>query len=521
MNLPVKIGAASHDLFVLVKGLTGSEKSYYTKFAKRHADNNSALHLKLFKIIDESKENDDSAWSKKLGIKNKTHYSGLKTYLLKDILETIVYRKRNFSVDTQLYFMQEEVRLLLEKNALNQAEKICNKAISLAHKFEKYHILIQLLYLCNRVLEFKNYKQFKKSSEKDFNNLSDAIASQDRFIKSRFAYEKVRRISFRSWLPITADEKEDIIELKKELLQDKPVANENPLICLFYFGSLAACEYMLHQYEDCNITCDKILHLWKKNSHLINENPILFTLSMNTTNYNDFLSNDLKKVERNLKAYTTLAYKYLMNEVYQQYIEIIVFNARVKVFLKSGYFSNLRELLDTRTADILKYTASTLSPADQLSIKGSVCIAYFVLEKWDTAETLLLEMKEQNQQIEREDIWYFTLLFHLIILYEKKEWRRLESGLKSTYHFLYARKKLRKFEKDLMLFLNKLFLSGPDDDVNEMIAQFLTTLQEYKNDPVKKLFFLYFNYYGWLESKLMKISYKEYTTLQLTEEQRV
>ncbi|HSV09817.1 MAG TPA: hypothetical protein VLI68_03545, partial [Hanamia sp.] len=48
------------DVFMLVKGLSSSEKSYYKKMGKRHADQNGALHLKLFKLIDETANFDDN-----------------------------------------------------------------------------------------------------------------------------------------------------------------------------------------------------------------------------------------------------------------------------------------------------------------------------------------------------------------------------------------------------------------------------------------------------------------------------
>jgi len=150
-----------------------------------------------------------------------------------------------------------------------------------------------------------------------------------------------------------------------------------------------------------------------------------------------------------------------------------------------------------------------------LSIKGSVCISYFVMEQWDDAETLLSVIKEQNQHINREDILYFSLLFFLVILYEKKEWERLDSALKSAYHFLYARKKLRPFERELMLFLGHLSAAESKRSTNELINNFLQRLNHYRNDPDKNLYFLYFNYYGWLESKLMNLRYMDYLKEQL------
>src|SRR6187551_3409702 len=147
----MKEGGNSADIFLLIKGLSSSEKSYYSKMAKRHSDQNASLHLKLFKLIDESSEPDEDKLYKTLGIENKIHFSGLKTYLYKDILNTMVFKEKNNSIDTQLFFFQDQIRMLQEKGLVYLAHKLCRKAISLAEKYEKYQFLILLLHQQNRV----------------------------------------------------------------------------------------------------------------------------------------------------------------------------------------------------------------------------------------------------------------------------------------------------------------------------------------------------------------------------------
>jgi hypothetical protein len=127
---------------------------------------------------------------------------------------------------------------------------------------------------------------------------------------------------------------------------------------------------------------------------------------------------------------------------------------------------------------------------------------------------LLSLIKEKNQHINREDILYFSLLFYILILYERKEWGRLDSTIEASYHFLYARKKLRIFERELMLFFKRLS-SSRKANPNALIKNFLAHLDNYKNDPDKNLYFLYFNYYGWLESKLLNLRYMDYIRQQV------
>ncbi|MGN6533342.1 MAG: hypothetical protein ACTHK0_16490, partial [Ginsengibacter sp.] len=467
------------------------------------------------KLIDDTAILDEAELCKALEIKNKIHFSGLKAYLHKDILDTLVFQKRNYSVDTQLYLMQEQIKTLQEKKLLYLAQKLCKKAVALAMQYEKFHSLVLLLHLQNKVLEYKDYKQFKETTGNIFSTLKNAMDLHQLYAENRFLYEKVRLLTYRSWLPITTDELEEIEKAKNLLAQVKPANEKQPLISLFYLNTLALCQYMLHENEACTNTCRNIFNLWSNCAHLVNEYPLLFLNSVNTACYNDFLCNNIDQAQENIFGYGQIAKAHLQNEVYCKHFEVIQFNTQLKVYLKTAQFDQVKILIENKAEMIFNYSAEILSPAEQLSIKGSVCISYFVMEEWDHAETLLSLIKEQNQQINREDILYFSLLFYPVILYEKKEWARLDSVLKSAYHFLYARKKLRPFERELMLFLGHLSAAESKRSANQLIQNFLERLNKYRNDSDKNRYFLYFNYYGWLESKVMNLRYMDYLKEQI------
>lgn len=496
------------DLFLLIKGLTSSEKSYIKKMSKRHAAQNESLHLKLFKLINENEIADENQLCTALQIENKVHFSILKNYLHKDILDTLVFQRRNNSVDIELHFMEYQIRILHEKRLLQLAGKLCKKAIALARKYEKYHFLILLIQLENQVLEYKDYKQYKADTY--FQNLRLAINSQHQLAENKFLYEKVRRLTYRTWLPITEEELSEINKIK--LLLDTPELsnNEQPVVSLFYLNSLALCQYMLHEHTSCLETCRKIYNLWKTSPHLINEYSLLFLNSVNTSCYNHFLLQNIQNVRENLMAYRKMVEAYLKNGNCGKYFEVISFNTDLKIYLKTAQFDQLGELIKSKSAVVLSYSSNVLPPADHLSILCSVSIAYFVLEQWEDAERLMLIIKEQNRNINREDILYFSLVFYLIILYEQKEWYRLDIALEAAYHFLYSRGKLRPFERELMLFLGHLSSAGVKYNPSELIKRFLEDLEKYKDDQDKKLYFLYFNYYGWLESKVMNVRYMDY-----------
>lgn len=459
---------------------------------------------------------DEHQLCESLNIGNRIHFSGIKSYLYKDVLDTLVFHQRNNCVDTQLYFMQEQIKSLQEKNLVHLAQKICKKAICLAEKFQKYHYLILLLHLQNRILEFKDYKQFNDTSRSIFSKLQHAVFLQKIYSDNRFLYEKARALTYRSWLPITAEELAGIGKVKAVLEALKPTDDKQPLISLFYLNTLVLCRYMFHETNLCTSTCYEIIELWKEHPHLINEYPLLFLNSLNTTSYNNFLCKNIRKAKEDMDAYTQLAKKNLKKEIYQQHFEIIHFNTILKIHLKSAEYSLLKQLLDDKLQFVFSCLPSVLSAPEQLSVKCSVCISYFVLEQLDDAEQMLAVIKEDNRSIKRDDVLYFCLLFNLVILYEQGKWERLDSDLKTAYHFLYAQKKLRPFERELMLFLGRISDAHSIAIANRLIRTFLENKKRKPANPDENLYLLYFNYYGWLESKLMKVRYMDYVKQRIS-----
>jgi hypothetical protein len=105
---------------------------------------------------------------------------------------------------------------------------------------------------------------------------------------------------------------------------------------------------------------------------------------------------------------------------------------------------------------VLELVTRVLPPVSAISIISSICISWFVLEQYDKAESLLIDINNLNHQVQREDILYFTSIFYLLILFEKKSYLQLNQAISTSYFRLYNQKKLQPFERELMLFLKHL-----------------------------------------------------------------
>lgn len=505
------------DLLQLVRQMSGPEKAYFKKMAKRHAHQNQALHLRLFDLIENSDHNDEELFQKKLGLTTKAHYSSLKKYLTKEILDTIIFLQRNDNPEIQLQFYVLQIGILLERNLGTLAQKLYKQAIRLAEDFNAFDMRMKLLLLRRRMLEHASYKEYRAESTLIDEQLRSDAEKQRNLEKNQLLFERLYTLSKASQPRMEEQQLYEIQLLEEEL--NETGGGTEPLPDILHGINRQICAYLSSRFDEAATRAETILKFWEGRPHFITAYPRYFLKSAEITFYNDFARRSVPAAITHWERYRQLATGHLATELHFMHWILLSFNTQLKVFHKTGQYDAVSRLIRQEAEQVQDAARSVLPPAEQLSVLGSIAISYFVLEQWDDAESIVQNIKDFNRQAQREDILHFSMLFYLLILYEKKEWYRLDNAAEAAYHYLYTKKKLRPFEKDLMLFIRKLPATRMNGEAKMAMSNFLQKLDAYKNDPVKQLYFLYFNYHGWLESKVMGISYRNYAEQKIREEQ--
>jgi hypothetical protein len=503
-----------NELFVLIHSLESFEKAYYKKMAKRYAENNRALHLQLFELMEKSQVNDEKIYLRKMGIKSPAHFSGIKNHLWNDILSAIVYHRRNDPL-SQLQFVIMEAEMLLSKNLIASAGKLLDIAWQTTAKYEQYNIQTRLIHLKYKLLPYSDYKHYKSESTR-------LLALQQQVIKRLQCEQQLQMIRREligikqfTYLRISESQLARIVEIETELSLIS-VEEDCPLLQLLYLFNTCAAAHLSYHFERCLKYTELLTTLWQKHIHQIPHSATLFLSCADYCFYNAFALKRVAIAEEYLEVYGNLSLKYLDKKDLQQW-QIIAFNTQLKIYHKNALYNQVSQLLESDSERIMEHVMHVLPPVSAISIISSICISWFVLEQYDKAENLLIDINNLNHEVQREDILYFTSIFYLLILFEKKNYLQLNQAISTSYFRLYNKKKLQPFERELMLFLKHLSNEYSGSGKIKIIQNFLDQLKTYRNDPVKDLYFLYFNYFGWLESKIQRIRYTEYMQLQVYE----
>lgn len=507
-----------NELFVLIHSLESFEKAYYKKMAKRYAENNRALHLQLFELIEKSQVNDEKYYIKKMGINSAAHFSGIKNHLWNDILSAIVYHRRKDPL-AQLQFMIMEAEMLFSRNLITSAGKLLDIAWQTTVKYEQYCIQTRLIHLKYKLLSFSDYKHYKAESAKLLQLQQQMITRLQCEQNLQMIRRELIGVKQFTYLRISDTQLERIREIEAELAAIV-VEDECPLLRILHLFDLCAAAHLSYNFEKCLGYTELLARQWQQHAYQIPNSSTLFLSCADYSFYNAFALKKTAVAEAYLALYNKLCLQYLDGKELEQW-EIIAFNTQLKIYHKNALYDKVDNLLAEKADKVLEQANRILPPVACISIVSSLCISWFVMEEYDKAESLLIDINNLNHLVQREDILYFSSIFYLLILFEKKSYLQLNQAISTSYFRLYNKKKLQPFEKELMLFLKHLSNEYSNNGKIKIIGNFLDKLETYRNDPVKDLYFLYFNYFGWLESKIQRIRYTEYMQRQVLQTAKV
>ncbi len=501
------------ELFKLVKSLNGPEKTYFRKMAKRHSPGNQAHHLHLFSLISAAPVHDDDRFRRELGLNTLAHYSVVKKYLFGEILKSVAFMKQDSRKPVHSDFILRQIHFLLEKGLYMSAGKMISAEMKIAEKNQWLGRKLQLLkaeYLLVR-------NQFRPGGNLKLLTLNQKIrtATEQYFLVETLWYIFRELLLLRDISNNRTTEKEmkEADGQLTELRRLRNTAQAVPLQQILFNTDLALGAYLSRKRNTCSAACKLLVQLWQNHAPLAKIYPQLFREGAQIIFYNSLESDktwQTDKLVRNLHKISET----IPTAEEQIRWKILEFNTRLKICHKSGQYEKVKSLIAEKSGEILEWSARFLTIHEFQIILTSVAISYFVLEMYNRADELLYRLKELARVSGKEDVFYFALVFHLLVLFEMKDWYRLANGLEAAYRQVYVRKGPRPFEKELMVYIRDLAKVRTRKKELPILQTMLQKLDVYKDDAIKKMYFSYFNYYGWLQSRLEGIPYREFVRRQ-------
>ena len=495
------------DLFQLIKSLSKSEKGYFKKFSYLYTIEGEKNYLKLFDAIEKQQEYDEKKllklFQKEDFIKQ---FPRAKNYLYRLILKCLRLYHSERTIELELKELLEYIEILYHKQLYELYWKELKRAKKLAQENENFLSSLEIISWENKVLQEEHDMEGLKK-------LSDSASVDEQQIMKQYLnyreYEWIYLESFLKYYQKGSIRHEEEMLNYKSLMRKAVMKNEQRALStkakIEFFQINAFYCFINANYIEAQQYIEQVIQLMEKSS-FFKDNP---------KKHLQYLHN-LSLLYLSIKKYyklPLLIHKMKDIAVSFERIKLMAFSCHSNIeLLYLGFTGSFQEGIEYSRkleTEISKYKTKI---DQKFLIQLYSQLAYLYMGAKRYSEALKWINKVINDQYERinSQLYSEAKIFNLIIHYEMKNMDLLEYIVRSTYRFLYQRKRLYQFENCIMNFIrNWNKLGNSEQEKTNAFKKLKENLIKISQNPHEKRALEYFDYISWLESKIEKRDFAE------------
>lgn len=471
--------AAQDELFQLIKSLTPSEKRYF----KVNGDSKSN-YMQLFDAIDKQKDEYDEDLLKRKNSKKPfvKYLSAEKKQLREHIMKWMRAYHTTRSVDNQINELLQDETFLRDKGLNDQREKVILKAKELATKYERFHLLNEIL---ARQLAYVIEFEQKKITEPVINLINEQkqlALTQETELELQTKNRELFSI-YRSG----SDIQDSRVHSRVEMLISE-VERYRPRIQGFFSLSAQfnrAYSYYYIVQRDWQRSFDynrSEYELYVKYPHFRKQDSHYYKLCLANLMSR---AHSAKETEWFLKALEELKSVPIHSfdeegEVFQN----IYFQEHL-FYINAGEFEKAEALVPVIEAGLVKY-ASKINKARKLAFQFNIMVMYFIMHLFKEALFWSEKLLEDNSEIKQHQK-FVTILLLPLIHFELGHEDLVESYTRSAYRFLQKKQRLHAFEKAAVRYLKTMPLNALSNEFQAQLQLFQSEIESLLNDPKIKV----------------------------------
>lgn len=499
------------DCYELIKSLQPAEKRYFKLFASQHGAKDAKQYIKLFDAIDAMPPNtgyDELKLKRRLKdaviIRN---LPTMKNYLIQLVMKAL----RNFysenSIESKLYELLQNEKILKEKRLNDLRKKTLKKAKEMAYEYEKFNLLLEIIYReydLNREMNQKDLKRLHIDAVKEERNLLDLLENE-------FDYREMGDFLFIQQRTESYIRDPKFLESLERLAHSELLTgNKQPTTFrskLHYYRSLSLLAKFRKDEERSWEYSKMVLQLYRENRHM---------LDSNLTNYKMALNNYLGSCHR-LQKYNE--FENILNEM--KSLPSLSFDDEGEVFQNSEFYK-LLYFLNTKQIDRAKEMIveienglnlykKKINDARVIAFYYNFAITFFMAEDFNKASNYCAQIIAFKTPV-RNDIRYTIRLLDMICHFELGNTLYLSSLIRNNKRYLQKDERYFQFEKKICESLIKLTKSTDKSQEIEHLLKLKDKILELKMSSENNI--LTDELLIWIESRKSNRSINELINLQ-------
>lgn len=500
---------ASNELFLLIKSLNKTEKSYFKKKSSNFIKNKENYYVRIFNLIDkqtsELKEYDEEKIKKNL--KDQKLINSLpvfKNYLYNEILKSLsmYYTGSNKNLELKDYLKMTEI--LFQKGMISQCKKLLKKAKDFAYKNDKLLAVLEILNWEIKInLNLLNYGVSQSEIEtlnEEAKQITLKILNLQEYQELQLKFTLLNQKT-KFLIPDEELKKEYKKLLSNKLLKDVKNAQSFAAKNIFYQIHLL----YLNSTSDYKIgydICKDYVELIEKDNK-IEDNKKSYLSALNNylirclylRKFDEFKTSFIKYQNKTLSAPDIQAY-------------LLSYNLNLYYYQLTGDFEKAISLFPQIEKDFVRYKGR-FHKIIQLYLYYNFAYLLFITEDYYKCINYLNLILNDEVIKSREDLLFFSKILFLLSHYELKNYDLVESLIKSLYIYIIKKKRMFNFENNIIRFFKKLVNITDEESLKEGFGLLKSELIKQMKAQSDDRTLDYFDYVSWLESKITNTPFKE------------
>ena len=503
---------ASDILFRFIKTLTPAEKRYFKLYASRHTIGEKNEYLRLFETIDKMLLYDEAGLKnafRKMRARNSLAIA--KNRLYETILKSLDSYHAESSVDVELRSLLHYAEILNKKSLYDECFKMLQRAKKIAHRHERYTVLIDIGRWEKRIIEKDGYATI------DEEGIASLLEQDQQILQKLNNYHEFWNLKSRLFFLLNRHGKvrdqQEVIQFKtlidNTLLksEDKALSFESRYL---YYHIYSAYYFGIGDYKQSYSWLRKHLELMESNNDFILDETNKYFATLSNLIY---LCTQLHKhseinvLLRKLHNIPTLLGKRLTEDLAIKLFST-TYSTELSLSLQTGDYEKAFQLIPEIEAGLKKYKKK-ISKVREAFFLFNVSVLYFAMGDFTQSLQWINRLLNDSELDASQEIYAFARIFDLIIHLEMGNNDLIPYTLKSVQRYLDKRKRMFKFETVFLEFVRKISKANSKQEIESSYVHLREELKTLASDQFEKTVFEYFDFNAWVESKLQKTSIAE------------
>lgn len=492
-------------LYDLIKSLTQNEKRYFKIYASRHTIGDENKYIKLFEAIDRLNNYDEVKLKTK--IKNESfagHLAASKNYLYNLILECLDIYHKDSSIDRQISKYINIARVLSEKKLDAQSIKVIEKTKKLSEEYNRFENSIALSLLQKNI----GFDRDTISSEELTIYYQNVFSALNKLI-AKIEFNKIRDellIQRRRKGPIKT--KEELVQLN--FFYNKPYFRDTLRINSFdanVYYLLAKIEYsrILNDKKMGRSYTRKLISIFDLHINRITDNINLYIYVLNVFIVERLYMNNRDEandiLEKLLSIPSLIGEKAVTNDVRVKIFEVY-YTCVTDIALKFKDYENAIPHIEKAEKGLKKFQ-NQMTPSFNLVMKSNIAYIYFGAGNYKQSLKWSNGVINSPQQY-REDVFHGMRILYLLTHFELGNELILPSLIKSTYRYLYMRKRVYQFESIFLKYLRLFLRTETKNEQILLLTRFRAELVPLLDNKLENVIFNEIDIIGWIDKKIQQ-----------------